>query len=109
MSLDLLVTERFRAVVREEIRSALAENASRGADAPLTYCQAAEFLQCDVSTVGQWVKDGILPAHGRGKLRRVYRADLLKALELSSAPEVELSATDIAEQILSGKKVTRIR
>ncbi len=102
MSLDLLVTEKFREVVREELERALAERQS--GDAPLTYCQAATFLQCDVSTIGQWVKDGTLPAHGRGKLRRVYRADLLAALEKSSAPRVELSPRDIAERILNRKK-----
>jgi excisionase family DNA binding protein len=107
VSLDLLVSQQFRSVVREEIRAALAE-ASR-TDAPLTYCRAAEFLQCDVSTIGQWVKDGILPAHGRGKLRRVYRADLLKALGLSSAPKADPSPREMAEHILSGKKLTRVR
>ncbi len=109
MSLDLLVKEAFREVVREEIRAALREAPGASADAPLTYCQAAELLQCDVSTIGQWVKAGVLPAHGRGKLRRVYRADVLRALERSSAPKVDVSPREFAEQILSGQKLTRIR
>ncbi len=112
MSLDLgqAVAEVVREVVREEIRSALrdARNSLTVEEPPLTYKQAAAFVQCDVSTIGGWVKNGSLPSHGRGKLKRVYRADLLKALEHSSTPKPDPTANEIAASILN-HKVRRLR
>ncbi len=107
MTFDLIGT--VREVVREEIRAALREsNGQAFAGDILTYAQAGKLIQVDKSLIGRWVHDGLLAAHGRGKARRVYRADVLKALELSSRPKAEPTAQDIAANILS-KSVRRIR
>lgn len=109
MTFDQVVREQLREVVREEIRSALREHVGGGGDAPITYAVAAELVGYHVSTITKWVHDGLLPAHGRGKGKRVYRADVLKALELASKTKVEPTAQEIANNILAGSKVRRIR
>lgn len=111
MTLDLVFQEAVRTVVREEIRAALAEHrGGTGGEEILTYSQGAQLIGRHVSTIVKWVHDGLLPAHGRGKGRRVYRADVLRALELSSKPRDEAtSAKEIADNILAGNKVRRIR
>ncbi len=108
MSLDLLVTEKFREVVREEIRAALRENNPSGVEKPATYEQAAKFAECCVSTIQAWVKRGVLPATGKGKLRRVLLSDVSKALAglMDSAPTPP-SKKSRAEEILA--TVRRIR
>ncbi len=110
MTFDQVVTEQLRAVIREELRAAFREHAGGGGDAPITYEQAAKVVGYHVSTITKWVHDGLLPAHGRGKGKRVYRADVLKALERSSRPQTSApTATEIASNILAGGKVRRIR
>ena len=103
MTIDLVVRDAVREVVREEIRSALKEfgGFGLGADAPLTYAQAADFVGCHPNTVADWVKRGLLPATGTGKLRRVKRADLLVVLEKLSAPVATETPAQIAQRILS--------
>ncbi len=98
MSLDL--GPAIREIVREEIRAALAEYRGASADEPLSYGQAAKVVGYHVSTITKWVGLGLLPAHGRGKGKRVYRADVLKALEKVSAPSVTPTAQGIADKIL---------
>lgn len=105
MSLDLAVQEAVRLVVREEIRSALSVFAGGGfsGDAPLSYAQAAKFVGCSRSTVAQWVRRGLLPATGAGKLTRVRRSDLLDVLARLKAPQVEETPAQVAERILTQK------
>lgn len=109
MTFDQVVTEQLRAVVREEIRAALAEHRGGASSEVLDYSQAAELVGYHVSTITKWVHNGLLPAHGRGKGKRVYRADVLKALELSTRAKVAPTAMEIADDILNRRKVRSIR
>lgn len=78
--LEAGLAELVRGVVREEVRAALAEHGSGGAEKPATYAQAAKFAEVSTSTIQTWVKTGVLPATGKGKLRRVLLGDVSKAL-----------------------------
>lgn len=111
MSLDIGIAEIVRSVVREEIRAALREagSGSLGPDAPFSYRQAADFVGCHVNTVADWVKRGLLPATGIGKLRRVKRADLLLVLEKLGAPAVTETPAQIASRILNNEPRARRR
>jgi excisionase family DNA binding protein len=103
MTLDLVVKDAVREVVREEIRAALKElgGFGLGVDAPLSYRQAADFVGCHVNTVADWVKRGLLPSSGRGKLTRVKRSDLLLVLEKLAAPVTTETPAEIAARILN--------
>ncbi len=77
------LAEELRAIVREEIREAVRE--LLGAEAPaanklrrelLTYEEAAAEVSVSPSTIKRWVRDGLLPARGKGKLRRVRLDDV---------------------------------
>lgn len=104
MSLDLgqAMRDSVREVVREEIRAALKEfvGGSLGADAPLDLRQAAAFVGCHKNTVSSWVKRGLLPSSGKGRLLRVKRADLLLVLERLAVPVVVESPESIADRVL---------
>lgn len=102
-----MIDASVRRAVREELRAALDSNATGDV---LTYAAAAAEMKVDKSTIGRWVRDGLLPAHGRGKAKRVYRADVRKALEASGGGKSEAkTATEIADGILSKPKLRRVR
>lgn len=104
--LVVISAEDLRQLVREEVRAAFEGKGPAGADDVLTYADAAADVKVDKSTIGRWVRDGLLPAHGKGLGRRVYRRDVRKALELSAGAgrNAAKSASDIATDILSGSK-----
>lgn len=105
MTIEEQIANAVRAVVREELKALQQPTGEK----PLTYSEAAAFVGYHVSTITKWVHDGLLPAHGRGKGKRVFRADVVRALELASKPKAEPTAQEIAEDILSGTRVRRIR
>ncbi len=102
MSLDLVVKEAVREVVREEVRAALRDFTGAGlvADAPLTFKQAAQLMSCHVNTIATWVKRGLLEANGKGRMRRVKRADLFLVLEKLSVPAVVETPQAFADRLL---------
>ncbi len=63
----------LRALVREEVRLALAEVAPSDL---LTIGQAADVARCSAATIRRKVREGALPACGTGKLTRIARRDL---------------------------------
>ncbi len=110
MSIELLIEVAVRKVLREELPALFRQlQLGAGVDDVMTYAQAGAVVGYHVSTITKWVHDGLLPAFGRGKGKRVRRGDVLRALELSSTRKVEPTAQEIAENILSSKKVRRIR
>jgi excisionase family DNA binding protein len=86
VSLDSLVTETMRTVLREEIRAALREHGAASADDLLTYDEAAAYAKVGKTTIKGWCKAGILPTHKRGRLVRVLRSDVLKAMTTNATP-----------------------
>lgn len=107
----MTIEEQIEGAVRRVVREEFARLGSLGAglDDVLTYEQAALDVKVDKSLIGRWVRDGLLPAHGRGKAKRVYRRDVRRALELSSKPKMEPTAQEIADNILAPKKLRRVR
>lgn len=105
MTLDQVITEQFRVVVREEIRLAFTEYRG-GSDAPMSYEQAAAFAGCSKATISSWRRKGILPATGSGRLTRVLRADLLRVLEQLKTPPASTDETpeEFASRVLASKK-----
>ena len=51
-------------------------------DELLTRDETARFLQCDISTLHNWVKKGKLNAYGIGNRRYFKRSELLESLIL---------------------------
>ena len=51
-------------------------------DELLTRDETAKFLQCDISTLHNWVKKGKLTAYGIGNRRYFTRSELLESLTL---------------------------
>lgn len=102
MSLDLVVKDAVREVVRQEIRAALRElnGPGLGADELLTYSQAGLVITCHKNTIAAWVKKGLLPSTGKGRMRRVKRADLFVVLEKLAVPVVVETPTAFAKRLL---------
>lgn len=114
MTIEEQIEGAVRRVLREELRALREELQGLGAAAekPATYSQAAKFAECSASTIQGWVKSGLLPATGKGKLRRVHLADVAKVLAgMRSAPMEASKPKSRAAEILAstGGNVRRIR
>ena len=66
---DLLI-ERFREVVREELRAAGITSGNGRHQKPLTAEELAEFLQVDKATIYEWVKANKIPCLKVGRFLR---------------------------------------
>ena len=64
----------------ERMESRLSEK--KADDELLTRDETARFLQCDISTLHNWVKKGKLNAYGIGNRRYFKRSELLESLTL---------------------------
>jgi excisionase family DNA binding protein len=106
VTFDQVVREQLREVVREEIRAAFSEHRGGVEDAPLTYRQAAKLLGCHPNTIASWRRRGLLPATGTGRMTRVLRGDVLRALDQLKAPAVttDESPEEFARRVISSKK-----
>ncbi len=106
MSIDLVVKDAVREVVRQEIRAAFRELAGPGLgeDAPLTFKAAALLISCSPNTIANWVKRGLLAAIGKGRMRRVRRADVFMVLEKLAAPVVVETPTAFAKRLLEANR-----
>ncbi len=107
--LDEGLKEVVRVVVRDEIRAALKDfgGGSFGLEQPLAYEDAGKFLGCHANTIAGYVKRGLLPATGSGRMRRVMRADLLLVLEKLSTPPVVETPAETAERLFNQPKRKR--
>lgn len=90
-SLDALVKESVRQVVREEIRAALKEalgDVGRALaprdDGYLSVEKAAEFAEVHADTIRGWVKAGRLPEHRAGRELRIRRDELHRFLDVAA-------------------------
>jgi len=73
----LTTDEQLRALIREELRTALGE--ARGADL-LSTEEAARVAGVTPKTVRDWIRAGAVPASRRGRRHVVKRADLMAYL-----------------------------
>jgi excisionase family DNA binding protein len=94
--------QKLRRIVREEVRAALTEAASRNgaqqcAPSPADYlsiAEAAEIARLHHGTIREWIKGGSLKAYRAGRVYRIRREDLDARLtanraEKSTAAKVE--------------------
>lgn len=104
----MTIEETFEAVVRKVVREELEARAAAAPGRPelITYEQAAELVGVAVSTVKEWVKEGVLPVLGPratagASSRRVRPADVVAVFRrvdggaASTAPEVKQHAARI--------------
>ena len=77
----------IRDVVREEIRSALAERRSVSSveDAYFSVEDAAAFAAVHPDTLRAWIKAGRLPEHRAGRELRIRRSELRRFLAAGAA------------------------
>ena len=80
--------EVIRAIVREEVRAAVAEVLTRNAPARgaddggyLSIAGAARFASVAPGTLRRWIRTGRLPVRRAGRVYRVARAELEAFLE----------------------------
>lgn len=88
--------------LREELRRiAAATTTARDAAEYLTVRDAAEFAKVNPCTIRDWLRRGLLPRHGSGKVVRIRRDELHAAMSLpvakSSSPD--LQATSILRRV----------
>lgn len=92
--------------LREELRRLLSTNNPGRDDADyLTVQEAADFAKVNPGTIRDWLKRGVLPRHGRGKVVRVRRDELHAAMK---APSATKSAPD-AQAVTILQRVGRRR
>ena len=111
IDLGVALRDTVREVVREEIRAALKEfgaGGNLGAESLLTYRQAAEFAGVCLTTIHAWRKAGILTVHGQGRVRRIDRADLRRAMD-APLPPAEISVDERVKQLLEKRSRRRGR
>lgn len=103
-SMEEMLKDIVRQVVREEIRALVAELKAVAVPEILTVDEAADVAKLHHTTIREWVKDGSLPASRAGARRgiRIKRDDLMKRLaSKSTAPVFDLDA--MADQMLGRK------
>lgn len=76
MDLEVLIRDTVRAVLREELRSALAEFKARAPGEYLTVAQAAEVAQVAPDTVLRWLGNARLKGSRAGARWRVRRDEI---------------------------------
>jgi excisionase family DNA binding protein len=92
MPAALPTLEEIRAVVRDEIRAALAS--WTGPDLPLDTARAAQLAGVSAKTIRTWVAEGRLRATRRGRAIRITRQDLGKAMA-GTSPDPHAAAAAI--------------
>jgi excisionase family DNA binding protein len=80
MAATIPTPEEVRAIVRDELeavkREILAALAQAAGERLLSVTEAAEEYNTSSRTIQRWIRVGNLPVSGRGRVRRVSRADL---------------------------------
>lgn len=109
MTIDGAIREALREVVREELRTALYQAPLGAAEEPRTYAYVARWASISPSTIGLWVRKGLLPSTGKGRMRRVLCSDVRKLLDaMRDAPKGEpLGAKARAAQLLGETRARR--
>jgi excisionase family DNA binding protein len=83
--LDETIRNLVREVVREELRTALAERAAdmqrrnrdpRSADGYISIARAARFADVAPGTLRRWIRSGRLPVRRAGRVYRVSQVEL---------------------------------
>ena len=84
--------EVIRAIVRDEVRAAVAEALARSGAAPavheggyLSIARAARFAAVAPGTLRRWIRTGRLPVRRAGRVYRIARAELEAFLERNGA------------------------
>lgn len=101
MTFEAMISEAVKSAVREVLRE---ERGAAQSDL-LTYDEAAAFAKVSKSTVEAWKKAGVLPVQKRGRVCRVLRSDLLKAMATTEAAPT--SADDRVAEILARRSRRR--
>ena len=103
--LEAAFRELMRDVVRDEVRSALAESRPRQAatTAPgepyLSVANAAKLADLAPNTIRTWIRDGRLPAHRAGRVLRVRRSELESFLAVAPPKHKKVDIAARARQI----------
>ncbi len=109
-TLTITLAEEFRevlrAIVREEIRAALADVQRAGAeqDAYLCVRKAAAFVDVHPDTIRVWIKAGRLSGYRAGRELRVLRSELRHFLAVGDSPVHRESPEEEAERILARRR-----
>src|SRR5512133_2016840 len=85
--------DEVRAIVREEIRAALASRESVE-DLPLTTAQAAIVAEVTPKTIRKWAASGKLRCTREGQEIRALRADVLRAKAGGGSPDPDRKAAE---------------
>jgi phage terminase Nu1 subunit (DNA packaging protein) len=96
----------LRAIVREEIRTALADREQSAWQGCITLAEAAKLVDVSVSTLEKWGREGLRIAR-KGHVRRVDVAELrafVLELEPSKAPAPDERAKEILATITPLRK-----
>jgi len=79
------ISDEIRAIVREEIRAALADLRGPLAAAPepdlIALGEVRHWVQVSKTTLKTWIKAGRLPKYGQGRMLRVKLAEVRAVLE----------------------------
>ncbi|MBL8910383.1 MAG: helix-turn-helix domain-containing protein [Archangium sp.] len=100
MSLEIELRAMLRDVVREVVREEIGARPTELQSELLTYAQAAEKVSVSTSTIKRWVKDGLLVARGKGRIKRVRIEDVRACLE-GEPPAKPLKSVDTASRVTS--------
>jgi excisionase family DNA binding protein len=100
--------QNIRRIVREEVRSALAEfvekspaSSTEGTPEYLSIDEAAGIARLHHSTLREWIKDGSLKAYRAGRVYRIRRADLDERLTAKVAEPVAVAVEERVTAILA--------
>ena len=97
--MSLLNEAALRALIREEVRAALAEvSGITSTDVLLTVHQAASEFSVTPSTLRRWMADGRLRRVGDGRNTRVLRTDVVAAFGVRAAGKLDVDR--VADEII---------
>lgn len=110
--LEEFLFQNIRKIVREEVRSAIADLTQHSAAKPdtgtdyLSIDEAAKIARLHHSTIREWIKDGSLKAYRAGRVYRIRRADLDERLTSKVADPVAVKIEERVTAILA-KRASR--
>ena len=111
-SIEQILFDGMRRVVREELQVLLATRSVNDTPAPplsagyLSVAQAAGVARLHHGTIREWIKNGSLRAYRAGRVYRILRSDLDARLTATAA---DPTSADVAEKVASILAKRRLR